>query len=1074
MKTLFRHSILLALIALMSIPMSLLGQDATFIPNKGQWEGDFEYKTALSNGALFFDNTGWYALLINGEDYHSHDKVDHTSDKPKEAVNIRMQWLNANKPEITPTQEASYYTNYILGNDPEKWKSHIPVFKALTYNNIYPGISAVYYSQNGELKYDIQIKAGSDASKIKMKYEGVSNISINGEKLIINTKLGAIEEWIPEAYQWIGDKKKRVNCIYTLDNGEVGFRLGRHNPDYDVIIDPILIFSSFSGSIALNFGYTATYDNEGNFYGGGSALQVGFQSTPGVIQDTFAGGPMDVTISKFSKDGSNLLYATHLGGAQTDAPHSLNITPQNDLLILGNTDSYNFPTTSGAFQQNFVRGPNFSTIQIDFYKRGSNIFIAKLSGDGTQLKACTLFGDSLGDGYNKKIYKNYGDRSRGDILTLPNGNIAFTSSSLSKNLPLSSTGITLTGSGQKGIVAVFNAGLTQLVWGSYIGGSGNETGYSIKYDGTSLYVAGSTDSPTLSGTSGALHTQNQGGLDGYITKFNATNGSLIKTTFIGGAANDQCFFIDLDKDNKLYAHGQTNSVIPISANKYGTANAQQYVLKLDNNLSNLEWSTTVGTGTKSDWVPTAFMVDRCYNIYISGWNGASNTNAAGNTFPQNNTFNLPTSPDAFQDSTDGSDFYFMVLGKDAETFLFGSYFGGTSEEHVDGGTSRFSPDGIIYQAVCAGCFGLSFPTTPNAYSPTRPDPNKCNLGAIKIDFQQTVRSIPYIDPSAGYDTICDSLTVHFTNNSLHANKFSWDFGNGQTSDDDEPSTTYLNYGTYTVTLIAEDTICDISDTSTIVVVHTQGATVSSDFEHHYAGCDKNYEVTFTNHSNNANAYQWNFGDGTTSTAENPVHSFPDSGSYTVQLIAINTACQQYDTIEKNITFIDTLTLPTASVSYPECGNGKVEIKIANKRNRYTYSWRYDSKQGSGSTPMLRFSERGTYEIELTITDTICNVDYTQNLTIEIKSLTLETFVPNAFTPNGDGINDQFEISGESCSGDDYMRVYNRWGELIFETDDPFHTFWDGTYKGDSVPQGVYTFVLKVGKEVTRQHITLIR
>lgn len=1075
MTTHFRHMSFWILLLLVAFSSTALGQEATFIPNQGQWVGDFEYKTDLSNGALFFTKKGWQVVLLHSEDGHHHGKESNTqhTTEPTEAVNLKMQWLNANVPEIIPQEKEAFHKNYFLGDDQNRWKSNVPVYRGLNYHKLYDGVDAFYYTRQGELKYDLLLKTGKAAEQIKMKFEGQTELSLSENRLVVQTELGNIEEWIPEAYQWIESEKRPVSCTYTLEDGIVGFSLGKHNPDYEVIIDPILVFSTFSGSVALHFGFTATYDLDDNFYGGGAALNVGFQATPGAFQIPFGNGPMDVTINKFSADGSSLLYATHLGGSRTDAPHSLNITPQNELLILGNTDSDNFPTSNSAYQKQYVQGPDLHNNSYPFFHKGSNIFVCKLSADGSSLLASTLFGDSGGDGFNRFIYKNYGDRTRGDILNLPNGNIAFTSSALSKNLPLDSNGLNLSGASQKAIVAVFNPNLSQLVWGTYIGGTGNETGYSIKSDGTYLYVAGSSTSFVLPETDGAIDTINQGKIDGYISKFRISDGSLIRSTHIGGTEDDQVFFIDLDKDNNLYLHGQTKSALPLTPGKYGTAGAHQFIQKLSNNLDTVYWSTTVGTGQKTDWVPTAFMIDQCYNIYTSGWNGETNSGPSGNNFGNNNTNGLPISADAFQSTTDGSDFYFMVLSRDAQSFVFGSYFGGTSEEHVDGGTSRFSPDGVIYQAVCAACSGLNFPTTPSSYSPTKPN-GECNLGAIKIDFEQTVRSLPQIDPSLGFDTICDSLTVHLNHNSLHANKFTWYFGNGDTSNLEQPAVTYTTLGTYTITLVAEDTVCGIADTNTLVVVHNKGVTVVSDFDLEYAGCDKNYEVNFQNLSDNAQNFIWDFGDGTTSNLQDPTHSYPDTGNYTVRLIAINALCNKRDTIEQEIFFVDTLKLPIISTSYRDCSDGKVDIDIENDRNRYTYSWKYNNKSSSGSNPDIRFSQRGTYEVEITITDTICNVNYVDTFTVNILTITKSTFVPNSFTPNDDGINDVFAMSGESCNEDEYMRIYNRWGQLIFETNDPFNTFWDGTYKGSPAQQGVYTYILKVGEEVMRNYITLIR
>ncbi len=1068
------HSIYLATFLWLG-SVGLFAQSATFIPNQGQWQGTFDYKTKLSNGAVFFDRSGFYSLLVSGPGNHTHGLHQQQSvPQEQKAINIRMDWVGAQTEKIIAENKTSYYCNYIIGKSPSAWRSNVPVFTQLIYKNLYPGIDAKYYSHNGQFKYDLHVTPGSNVANIKMKYSGVRSIELNRNRINITTALGNIEEWIPEAYQEIGDSKKKVNCYYIVQGNTVSFKLGKHDSDYPVVIDPILVFSSFTGSIADNFGFTATYDNDGNFYGGGAALEIGFQGTPGVIQVPFADGPMDVTINKFSSDGTTLLFATHLGGKQTDAPHSLNITPQNELLILGNTDSDDFPTTAGAFQSNFVQGPSFyNPGSFEFYKKGSNIFVAKLSSDGTNLISSTLLGDNKGDGLNMKVYANYGDRFRGDILPLPNGNIAFTSSSLSKNLPLSLNGINTSGTDQNAIVVVMNPTLSQIVWGSYFGGDGHETGYSIKSDGNFLYISGSTRSTTIPGSTGGLNPANLGKLDGFIAKFQIANGNLVQSTFIGGSENDQAFFLDLDKDDNVYVHGQSQSAISISNNTYGTPNAQQFIQKLSNDLSTLQWSTAVGTGTKSDWVPTAFMVDRCYNLYMSGWNGSVNTNIGGNNFTTHNTNGLPTTPDAFQTTTDGSDFYFMILTRDAQSFHFGSYFGGTSTEHVDGGTSRFSPDGVIYQAVCAGCSGGTFPTTPSAYSPNKPN-NDCNLGAIKIDFEQTVRAMADIDPVLGFDTICDTLFVDLSNSSLHANKFYWDFGNGQTSTLYEPTAKYTAFGNYTITLIAEDTICDITDTTTMTVTHQQGAKTSSDFNAHYAGCNLNYEASFENLSDNADIFYWDFGDGTTSNLTDPTHSFPDSGSYIVQLVSINSGCNRRDTIKKSITFSDTSGIPNVLPYYPDCSDGRIAVNIKDGRKRYLYNWIYNGKSFSGRQPSIIFQQRGMHKLYLTVEDTTCLASYDFQFDISVDAITKKTFIPNSFTPDNDGVNDRFEIFGESCEGSDYLRIYNRWGQLIFETNTPFDNFWDGTYRGKPVPSGVYTFSLKTGEDITKNSVLLIR
>lgn len=181
----------------------------------------------------------------------------------------------------------------------------------------------------------------------------------------------------------------------------------------------------------------------------------------------------------------------------------------------------------------------------------------------------------------------------------------------------------------------------------------------------------------------------------------------------------------------------------MSANTYGQFNGKHFIQQYDANLTSLLRTTTFGKAgsLQPALSPSAFMVDVCGRVYISGWGGGTNQSYHNGL---DNLFGFPTSADAFQKTTDGSDFYLMVLSPNFGSLLFSTYYGGAqSQEHVDGGTSHFDPSGIVYQAACAGCGGFSdFPTTQTAYSRTNPGKRAyntnvggCNLGLFKFDMR---------------------------------------------------------------------------------------------------------------------------------------------------------------------------------------------------------------------------------------------------------------------------------------------------------------------------------------------------
>ena len=132
-----------------------------------------------------------------------------------------------------------------------------------------------------------------------------------------------------------------------------------YNQNIDLIIDPTLIFSTYSGSISDNFGYTATYDNQGYLYSGSTAFGVDYPVTTGAFQQSFQGGVTDIVITKYDTLGQTRIYSTYLGGSSDELPHSMVVNNNNELYVLGTTGSNDFPTTPNAFQTNFNGGTNF-------------------------------------------------------------------------------------------------------------------------------------------------------------------------------------------------------------------------------------------------------------------------------------------------------------------------------------------------------------------------------------------------------------------------------------------------------------------------------------------------------------------------------------------------------------------------------------------------------------------------------------------------------------------------------------------------------------------------------------------
>ncbi|MDX5447009.1 MAG: hypothetical protein LPK47_01385, partial [Bacteroidota bacterium] len=769
--------VLTILILLFSFEAVSSAGNPEFIPNEGQWTGSFVARADLTFGAFFLEENGYSVVFRSPETLeaifgHLHNGGHGHSIDEQYLFAFRQRLIGSTHPTrkmgADPTEGIF---NFLLGKDPSKWKTAIKGYRTYQMDNVYPGIDQVYHHQGQALKYEYQVSPGTDPSVIQWTYEGTSDIQVEKGELIIRTPYGTVTEGKPFAYQIINGHKTEVSCRYHEREGVFSFKLGKYDPSLPLIIDPTLIFATFSGSTADNWGFTATYDLQGNFYGGGVAFGTGYPVTTGAYQTTHKNSNdpslsyvTDIAITKFNPTGTARLYSTYLGGSEFDLPLSMIVDNAGNLVIYGVTGSADFPTSSGAFQDTLNKG-NGHNFNIFHFNEGIDIIVAKLNPSGTNLLASTYVGGSSIDGANKRILYNYGDETRGEVVVDAQDNIYIASNTESVDFPGLPSTATI-GGNSDAVIFKLNSSMTNLAWANLFGGSGNETGFSLKIRNGQLWLGGGTTSNNLPGTSTGVVTGFQGLVDGYIARFSSVTGGFQRATYLGTPFYDQAFLIDLDKFGTLYAFGQTGGAYPTTSGVYNVPNSRQFIHRISADLDQTLFAFLFGSGlNKYDLVPSAFEVDDCMKIFVAGWNGR----ATQSGYPaQGNTKDLPTTPDAIQSTTDEADFYFAVFGAYGDSLLYATYYGGAADEHIDGGTSRFSPDGTIYQGVCGGCSQQSFPTTPGVVGPTNNSPN-CNFAGIKIDLETSVSAIPIIDTTR-IDTTCGSIIIQFKDLSLNASE----------------------------------------------------------------------------------------------------------------------------------------------------------------------------------------------------------------------------------------------------------------------------------------------------------------
>ncbi len=988
-----------------------------FVPNEGQWEAPFLYKGITPNADIYLEKGGITYLVgatDNPDKIHAYKELEIKEPPVLKYHAYKMKWLGANENAATiRSKKQSFYHNYFLGNKKERWKGNVGVYGNIDYKEIYPNIDLHLSSEKGHVKYDFIVMPGGDPNKIRLAYEGLDGIKIGEGNLLLQTSVGTVQEMAPYAYQYLNGELKEVPCKYKLEGNVVTFSFPKgFDKSQNLIIDPSIVFASLTGSTADNWGFTATYDQAGNLYAGGIANGLGYPMV-GPIQSTYGGGAWDIAISKFNPAGTGLIYSTYLGGNADDMPHSLVVDNANELVVAGKSRSNNYPVTGNAFDQT--------------YNDSFDIVVTKFNATGSALIGSTYVGGNDHDGINiapgfaanqNSLKFNYGDDSRSEVITDKLNNVYVAASSRSSNFPLTGNAAKNSlGGSQDGVYFKLNPSLSTMIYSTYIGGGGDDAAYVLTLDTgqTHVYVAGGTRSTDFhpAATVGAWRSAYQGGLaDGYICRFlNSGAYTLQKATFVGTAAYDQCYGIQTDLENGVYAMGQTKGAFPVSAGVYSNPSSRQFLVKLDSMMNTAIYSTVFGSGPSAEpnISPVAFLVDTCQNVYISGW-------GAGGISPGTSTMNLPITGDAFQPTTDGSDFYFIVLSKNAISLLFGSYFGSPSKsEHVDGGTSRFNPDGVVYQAICASCgTGSSYPATPGAYASVKGS-NNCNLGALKIAFNLgSVNAEAVANPNA---TGCAPLAVNFGNTSTNATSYFWDFDDGgSTSTATTPSHVFNAPGIYNVMMVAiNPNACKTHDT-VMLQIEVSDDTIHADFEYVLLDTCTNPRITITNSSlpmpgrTLANAsFQWYFGDGGSFTGLNPgTHNYSGPGTYNVMMIMTDTAaCNSPDTVIKTLT-INQLFVDANFIVPDTICMGDTVLFANTSINGGTYQWTFgDGGNATTLNGAHLYTSPGTYTVRLVVVNpNTCNKIDSAERTITVypnptaafsyTPLLPETNVPTSF------------------------------------------------------------------------------
>ncbi len=746
------------------------GNTPVFKVNKGQWLGSTQYQVGIKGGVI---NIGAHGLQFNlysladiariSEDrHHATDLL--SFNRRNDLVNCHayaVDFLNANPNVIfegVDRTEGVY--NYFIGKDSSKWASEVSGYEEVYGSNIYSNIDLKLYSSDEDFKYDFIIKPNGSVNEIALTYNGVNGLELINGELIIQHSFDKVIEAKPYAYQLIRGKKKEIEVDYVLEDNTLRFSVGDYNKNKDLIIDPVVLASTYSGSTEEIYGHTGTFDDNENIYSGGAAFAPGGSPTTlGAYQVSYQGS-REIVINKYNPEGNGLIYCTYIGGGDDDYPHSL-YNYDGKLYVLGSTASSDYPTSSTAFDRT--------------YNGNTDIVVTVLNSTGTNIIGSTYVGGSHIDGQNY-IQENYGDVFRGEIIVDNDGYCYVSSMSSSNDFPVSNNAYQTTiGGDQDGVCFKMSSTLSSIDFATYIGGSGHDAAYGVVNSNGKIYVTGSINTNVFSASSGA-YSNNNGGDDAYIIALNANATAIDYATYYGSTANDRSFFIEKDIDGNIYILGQTDGLINATTGNYN-GGVGTFVAKFDETLSNHELSSSTGK-----LAPIAFLVDDCGFIYVSGHGGTLSLTGFEVTL------------DAVQSTAAG--FYLMALNPDATSLNYASYYG-SATSHVDGGTSRFDKKGVVYQATCTD---LGFPVLSDAFSTTS-NSGTYDVTVFKMAFEvnNVVADFILLED----DGPCSSNTVMPENRST-GKSYYWDFGDGVTSTEKHPHHVYTRKGSFDIKLVVSD------------------------------------------------------------------------------------------------------------------------------------------------------------------------------------------------------------------------------------------------------------------------------
>jgi len=735
----------------------------SFEANRGQTDAQVKFLARGRGYTLFLTATEVVLVLRQPANFPSSPRPGGREDGPGErhfqpekatATVLRMKLVGANPvPQVVGLEELPGKVNYFLGKDPIKWRTNVPIYAKVRYQEVYPGVILEYYGTQGQLEYDFIVAPGGNPNAIRLSFQDQAGqalplrIDAQGD-LILQTAAGELRLRKPRIYQEINGVKQAIPGRYVLlilppgvgkSDGfhQVGFEVTAYDASKPLVIDPVpvLSYSTYLGGSDIDGSNDLAIDAAGNVYVTGLAYSTDFP-TVSPIQAT-NGGNGDAFVTKLDPTGSALLYSTYLGGSDLDISLGIAVDAAGNAYVTGFTRSTDFPTVNPV-QPSFIGFQSAFVTKID--PTGSAlVYSTYLGGGGSGGTGIAV--DAAGNAYVT------GDTDCGYFPTTPG---AFQPSS---------------GGGIDAFVTKLDSLGSALVYSTCLGGAGLDVGLGITVDGAgNTYVTGYTrsdDFPTANPFQPARQGEDCGLFggpceDAFVTKVTPNGSSLVYSTYLGGTREDFGEDITVDDGGNAYVVGSTNSpdfptVSPIQPELNrgvtcfdlgGEPCRDAFVTKFNAAGSALVYSTFLGGGS-SDGIGNGGDEGRGIAVDTAG-----NTYVTGST----SSIDFPTVR-PFQPTFGGaSDAFVTKLDPIGSAFIYSTYLGGSGSD--SGAKIAVDAAGSVY--VTGLSTSIDFPTA----SPLQ---SACAGGGTSYDcFDAFVAKISDEPPPPGVDTTPPSAPIGLT------------------------------------------------------------------------------------------------------------------------------------------------------------------------------------------------------------------------------------------------------------------------------------------------------------------------